>query len=83
MHTGQKIELAGDEHFLTLEVADNGLGMTDQLTQARQGGFGLTGLKERAKTVGGWLDVSSQRGQGTAITLSIPLSNNSTIKQER
>ena len=80
--TQVKIELAGDEHFLTLEVADNGLGMTDQHT-GTSGGFGLTGLRERAKTVGGWLDVSSQRGQGTAITLSIPLSNNSTIKQER
>lgn len=80
--TQVKIELAGDEHFLTLEIADNGRGMADQHTRA-QGGFGLNGLKERAKTVGGWLDVSTQLGVGTAITLSIPLGDTPTIKQER
>ena len=70
--TQVKIDLVGDEHFLTLEISDNGQGMTENL--APQGsGFGLNGLKERAKTVGGWLDVSSQKGTGTSITLSIPL----------
>ncbi|MCW2312769.1 hybrid sensor histidine kinase/response regulator [Rhodoferax antarcticus] len=70
--TQVKIDLVGDEHFLTLEIADNGQGMTE--TTAPQGsGFGLNGLKERAKTVGGWLDVSSHKGKGTSITLSIPL----------
>ena len=80
--TQVKIDLAGDEHFLTLEVADNGHGMTDQPTGA-QGGFGLKGLKERAKTVGGWLDISTQKGVGTSITLSIPLDDPQTMKQER
>jgi len=80
--TQVKIDLADDEHFLTLEVADNGLGITEQATET-QGGFGLKGLQERAKTVGGWLDISSQQGQGTAITLSIPLDETSTMKQER
>ena len=70
--TQVKIDLVGDEHFLTLEIADNGQGMAEELAP-QGGGFGLNGLKERAKTVGGWLDVSSQKGAGTAITLSIPL----------
>ena len=70
--TQVKIDLVGDEHFLTLEIADNGQGMIDELAP-EGGGFGLSGLKERAKTVGGWLDVSSQKGEGTSITLSIPL----------
>jgi len=70
--TQVKIDLAGDAHFLTLEIADNGLGMPDDMVR-EQGGFGLSGLKERAKTVGGWLDISSKKGLGTSITLSIPI----------
>ena len=35
--------------------------------------FGLRGLGERARTVRGWLDVSSQAGRGTSVIVSIPL----------
>jgi len=35
--------------------------------------LGLRGLAERARTVGGWLDVSSQIGKGSSIIVSIPL----------
>jgi len=80
--TQVKIDLAGDAHFLTLEIADNGQGITDS-TQPKEGGFGLNGLKERAKTVGGWLDISSQKGLGTSITLSIPLDADQPMTQER
>jgi two-component system, NarL family, sensor histidine kinase UhpB len=80
--TQVKIELTGDEHFLTLEITDNGLGLPDSLAP-QEGGLGLIGLKERAKTVGGWLDVSSQRGRGTSITLSIPINSIPTMEQER
>jgi signal transduction histidine kinase len=70
--THVKIELATDENFLTLEISDNGRGIDETSTDST-GGFGLRGLKERAKTVGGWLDVSSKAGLGTSITLSIPI----------
>lgn len=71
--TQVKIDLSGDADFLTLEVADNGQGLPEVQAPQTSGGFGLSGLKERAKTVGGWLDVSSRPGRGTAITLSVPL----------
>jgi signal transduction histidine kinase len=35
--------------------------------------FGIRGLKERAKVVGGWLDLSTREGAGTTIILSVPL----------
>jgi len=76
-----KIELSGDENVLTLEVADNGIGIA-QTAIAQPTGFGLSGLKERAKTVGGWLDVSSKVGRGTAITLMAPVSEDIARKQE-
>jgi two-component system sensor histidine kinase UhpB len=67
-----EIDLSDHEGFLTLEVTDNGLGMTPaQRDKPRS--FGLRGLQERARTVEGWLDVSSQPGQGTSIIVSVPL----------
>ncbi|MDP3227002.1 MAG: histidine kinase [Acidovorax sp.] len=66
------IELSDREGVLTLEVADNGCGM-DRRTREKSKAFGLTGLQERARTVGGWLDISSRPGKGTSVILSIPL----------
>ncbi|MDD2881944.1 MAG: response regulator [Rhodoferax sp.] len=70
--TQVKIELSDAEGVLTLEVTDDGLGITSE-DLAKASSFGIRGLKERARTVGGWLDVSSQPGHGTAIILSVPL----------
>ena len=67
-----KIDLSGDDNVLTLEIADNGFGLSAS-DFSKPHGFGLRGLKERAKTIGGWLDISSQTGLGTSITLTVPL----------
>ena len=75
--TQVKIELSDAEGVLTLEVTDNGIGIAGKDLDKTKS-FGLRGLKERARTIGGWLDVSSQPGQGTAIILSIPLTNSTT-----
>jgi signal transduction histidine kinase len=67
-----RIELSDAEDVLTLEVADNGIGIS-AFEMNKPDAFGLRGLQERAKTVGGWLDVSTGQAKGTAIILSIPL----------
>lgn len=75
------IELSDAEGVLTLEVSDNGRGLdADALSKPKS--FGLRGLHERAKTVDGWLDVSSRAGQGTSITLSVPLQPGATERLE-
>ena len=67
------IDLSDAEDFLTLEVKDNGQGiLPTELTKPKS--FGIRGLQERAKAVGGWLDVSTHRNRGTSIILSVPLS---------
>jgi len=66
------IELSDAEDVLTLEVTDNGKGMS-KLEMEKTEAFGLRGLQERAKTVGGWLDISTREGAGTSIILSVPL----------
>ncbi len=66
------IDLSDAENVLTLEVKDNGRGISlEELNKPKS--FGIRGLRERAKTVGGWLDVSTRLNAGTAIILSVPL----------
>jgi two-component system sensor histidine kinase UhpB len=69
------IELSDAEGVLTLEISDNGIGLSKhELDKSKA--FGIRGLHERAKTVEGWLDVSSRPGAGTSVILSIPLAGN-------
>ena len=66
-----KVDLNDAAGALTLEVTDNGCGITpEQLAKPKA--YGLKGLRERARTAGGWLDVSTLAGGGTSIILSIP-----------
>jgi signal transduction histidine kinase len=70
--TQVKIDLSDAEGVLTLEIADNGLGISQEALANPQA-FGIRGLKERAKVVGGWLDISTRPGLGTTLILNIPL----------
>lgn len=66
------IDLTDTKDVLTLEITDNGQGFSPALASQPKA-FGLKGLHERAKSVGGWLDISTAQGRGTAIILSVPL----------
>jgi signal transduction histidine kinase len=70
--TQVRIELSDGEEVLTLEISDNGCGI-DPPALKKPKAFGIQGLHERARTVDGWLDISSQPGKGTSVILSIPL----------
>lgn len=68
------IELSDRENVLTLEITDNGKGVTSEMLE-KPNAFGLKGLQERARTVGGWLDISSLPNKGTSVILSVPLTS--------
>jgi signal transduction histidine kinase len=72
------VELSDAEDVLTLEVTDNGQGISGA-ELAKPESFGLKGLRERARTANGWLDISTRSGQGTSIILSIPLPRASAV----
>jgi signal transduction histidine kinase len=66
------VDLALTGCVLSLEISDNGRGLASaDLGKARS--FGIRGLRERAATVGGWIDLSSGAGHGTSLILSVPL----------
>jgi signal transduction histidine kinase len=66
-----RIELTVGAGVLSLEISDNGRGMSDT-DRAKDRSFGLRGLHERASTVGGWVDLSSG-ADGTCLILSVPI----------
>jgi len=72
----QKIEAEitySDSEFL-LHVRDDGDGIDPEVANqgARAGHWGLPGMRERAKSFGGKLEVWSEHGAGTEIELSVP-----------
>lgn len=65
------VDLSDQEGVLTVEVSDNGVGLAPKAL-AKTTSFGILGLRERAQSVGGWLDVSSS-GVGVSVILTVPL----------
>ncbi len=71
--TQVSVDVSAANGVLTLEVSDNGRGIQPSDLEAPKA-FGIKGLRERARTVGGWLDVTKRESQGTSIILTVPLS---------
>jgi len=69
-----EVEIRYDEQNLRLRIRDDGRGIDpDMLGQDhRTGHWGLRGIRERAKLVGGLCEIWSQRDGGTEIELNVP-----------
>jgi signal transduction histidine kinase/ligand-binding sensor domain-containing protein len=69
-----EVELRYDERQLRIRVRDDGKGIDPEVLRAhvREGHYGLTGMRERAKLAGGKLTVWSGLDAGTEVELSIP-----------
>jgi len=68
------IDLAFEDHRLTLRVRDDGRGFDPQrLPPLSSGHFGLFGMRERADKLQGELTILSTPGQGAQIQLTVPL----------
>lgn len=65
--------LATEDHHLVLEVSDDGIGFDPAVRPASDPHFGLRGLAALAKDARGSLDVQSAPGEGTTLTLRLPL----------
>jgi len=66
------IRLAKTDDAVVLEVHDNGRGvMPAELTT--RGSVGLLGMQERARQLGGEVTITGEPGQGTTVTVRLPL----------
>jgi signal transduction histidine kinase len=69
-----QVGVGGD--VLTLEFEDDGVGFDPGSVRSPDPsgrGLGLLGLRERMELVGGTAEVDSEPGQGTRVSLRVPL----------
>lgn len=66
------VEVNRGDGQLLLDVRDNGVGMPEHRANDRIS-LGLLGMRERALRLGGSVHVSSKQGQGTSVSVAIPL----------
>jgi signal transduction histidine kinase len=65
--SGVRIALSRLDGCVALEISDDGVGGADPAN-----GSGLIGLRDRVEAVGGTIDVTSPRGEGTTLLARLP-----------
>jgi signal transduction histidine kinase len=66
------LTLRNEEQTLRIVVRDDGQGFASEHASA---GMGLNNLRERSQELHGQAEISSRPGQGTSVTITIPLLN--------
>ena len=70
------------EERLVLQVRDNGIGIMPERVSG-DASLGLFAITERAKHVGGKVSVQGDQGEGTTVSVEIPLQRTRLRKQSR
>jgi signal transduction histidine kinase len=70
-----KIQVREENEVIMLKVSDNGRGITDEEKSGKRT-LGLLGMRERAHLIGGKIEITGSHGEGTVITVSIPIPAN-------
>lgn len=68
-----RVRFSGAGGAAVITIEDDGRGFDTQSSEAL-GGIGLVSMRERAEMIGGQLSISSFKGKGTSVMLSIPVS---------
>lgn len=66
------VSFTNNNGIIELQVKDNGKGIAKKQIDALKS-LGLVGMREKAKNLGGTLDISGRKGTGTTVTLTIPI----------
>ena len=70
--TSVHIDLTNKDNALVLEIRDDGKGIDNEKISSHSS-FGLMGMRERARFLGGKINILGVPGKGTTVRLSIPL----------
>jgi PAS domain S-box-containing protein len=72
------IQVEATEHDVHMKISDNGKGMSEAELLNTQS-LGLLGMYERAHTFGGEFSIRSEPGQGTVVSLHMPVHSTHTL----
>lgn len=68
-----RVEIEGGETEVMMRIADQGCGFDVGSVEEGPGGSGLNNMRERAALMGGKAVIESTPGEGTVITIQLPL----------
>ena len=68
-----EVRLAREDETAILEVTDDGAGFDVNDRAARSRHLGLTTMRERAEEAGGSLTIRSRPGEGTTVSVEVPV----------
>ena len=66
------VRMFQEQAMLTIEVDDDGIGFDPTAAMTLPGHYGLQGLVERARLLGGHMEIQSAPGKGTVLRFSLP-----------
>ncbi|MFC1902981.1 histidine kinase [Chloroflexota bacterium] len=66
-----EVNLAFEEKAVRLKVQDNGIGFNPEILTKNR--FGLISMRERARLLGGSIEIRGEKGQGTYLEVTIPI----------
>jgi signal transduction histidine kinase len=67
------VRIGAADGVLELEVRDDGTGFDPLSPEVRSSRLGLSSMEERARRLGGRLEIRSDAGDGTTVRLEAPL----------
>jgi protein-histidine pros-kinase len=66
------LDLARSRDEITLRVADDGVGIAEDASRSRLS-HGVSGMRHRARALGGTFSVRGRPGAGTVVEVTVPL----------
>lgn len=70
------IDIMHDDQLVKLRISDNGRGFEPseaRMRKSKSGGFGLINVQQRIEHLGGRFLIESSPGNGTCVTISVPM----------
>ncbi len=70
------LDMKPHKNYLNITITDDGIGFDynpERINMSSKGGLGLFSIQERMQDIGGSLEISSAKGEGTKAVLSVPL----------